>query len=409
MLGVYLVQIYLANLKAGFKIASMIERRDKARLESLLGSFPVVGLVGARQVGKTTLARMLAEERPGRVIYLDLERPSDLARLAEPELYLRQHEERLVILDEIQRRPDLFPVLRPLVDARRRSGRFLLLGSASPELLRRSSESLAGRIAYHELGPFCLAEVGCEGNTADRLWCRGGFPVSFLAGSDERSFRWREAFVQTHLERDIPGFGIHVAPTVLRRFWQMIAHCHGQLWNASKVASSLGTTVPTVQRYLDILEHTFMVRRLSPFHANVKKRLVKAPKVYLRDSGLLHVLLGIRHLEDLIGHPSAGPSWEGWAMEQLLALLPDSWQSFFYRTRAGAEIDLVLLAPAVRRPIAVEFKWSAAPRPSKGFWLGIQDIQAEQGFVVYPGEEVYPLKENVTALPICAVERVVQT
>ena len=264
-----------------------------------LAKFPVVALVGARQVGKTTLARVLQRETVGGSVYIDLERPTDLAKLEAPELYLEMHAHELVILDETQRMPDLFPLLRSLVDADRRNGRFLLLGSASPDLVRQSSESLAGRVVHLELSPLSLEEVGATMENVWRLWQRGGFPRSFLAQTDADSLQWREAFIQTYLERDLPTLGVRIPSATLHRFWRMLAHSHGQLWNASKIAASLGISAPTARHYLDILQDTFVVRQLQPYHANLKKRLVKRPKAYLRDSGLLHALLQLETLEDL--------------------------------------------------------------------------------------------------------------
>ncbi len=378
----------------------MIPRRLEARLRAALRRFPVVALLGARQVGKTTLARLVAGRRAE---MLDLERPSDLAKLAEPELFLRSRAAELVVLDEVQRSPGLFAVLRALVDERRRPGRFLLLGSAAPELLRQSAESLAGRIVYHELAPLCLAEVGAR--HAGRLWLRGGFPDSFLARSEADSIRWREAFVATHLERDLPQLGIRVPLANLRRFWQMLAHSHGQLWNASKIGASLGITSPTVRHYLDILSATYMVRELMPHHANVKKRLVKAPKVYLRDSGLLHALLGVRGIGGLLGHPVCGASWEGWVIEQLLALAPAGSRAGFYRTAAGAELDLVLERPG-KPSIGFEVKRTAAPAVSKGLRAAIADLGLRRTYVVCPVRERFPLAPRVEALPVEALPEV---
>jgi hypothetical protein len=291
------------------------------------------------------------------------------------------------------------------VDADRRNGRFLILGSASPDLIRQASESLAGRILYHELSPFTLGEVKPSAANVRLLWCRGGFPGSFLAASARDSVRWRESFIQTHLERDIPALGIRIPSTALRRFWQMLAHSHGQLWNASKIASSLGMSAPTVRRYLDILQDTFMVRQLQPFHHDLKKRLVKSPKVYLRDSGLLHALLGLETPDDLLGHPSAGASWEGWVIEQILAVVPPAWRPWFYRTGAGAEIDMILERPGRRPLIALEIKYSSDPAPSRGFWSALSDLKGARGFVVCPAEERYPLGRNVYTLPIRELER----
>lgn len=383
----------------------MIKRSCTPQLLSLLTEFPAVGLIGARQVGKTTLAGMVAAQVDQPTVHLDLERPSDLDRLGEPELYLRPYADRLVILDEIHRRPGLFPVLRSLIDEQRRNGRFLVLGSASPDLMRQSSESLAGRIAYHELTLFSLLEVDRDRDLRT-LWTRGGFPDSFLAKTDEASFRWRQAFIQTHLERDMPALGIRVSSTALRRFWQMLAHCHGQLWNGSRVASSLGVSAPTVRHYLDILQDTFMIRQLQPYYANLKKRLVKSPKVYLRDSGLLHALLGITGFDALNGHPSAGASWEGWVIEQVLATMPAHWHSYFYRTSRGAEMDLILFPQLHQAPIAIEIKYSMTPKPTKGFHIAMDDLGAQRAYVIYPGTEPYPLAANTTALPATQIERI---
>ncbi len=371
-----------------------------------LRRFPVVGLVGARQVGKTTLARAVAR-RVGHAVYLDLERPSDAARLADPEFYLEPLADRLVILDEVQRNPALFPVLRSLIDARRRNGRFLVLGSASPDLSRQTSESLAGRIVYHELVPLTLDEVGARARTTlTGPWNRGGFPGSYLAASDARSVQWREAFIATHLQRDLPTLGVRIPAAALRRFWEMLAHFHGQLWNASKIAASLGVTAPTAKHYLDTLQDTFMVRVLPPFAANLKKRLVKSPKVYLRDSGLLHALLRIGDTDQILGHPIAGASWEGWVIEQALAIDGGRSGACFYRTAAGAEIDLVLERPHGRR-LAFEIKLGSAPSPSRGFWSGLDDLKPSAAFVVYPGTERYPLGKKVEALPVSMLASVV--
>lgn len=381
----------------------MILRRLTPHLQRSLKEFPATALLGPRQVGKTTLARVLAAGlQPDKAIYLDLELPSDLAKLAEPELYLRGHHDRLVVIDEVQRAPELFPLLRALIDQDRRPGRFLLLGSASPELSRFGSESLAGRIRYHELAPFSLDETGTD--TLLQLWSRGGYPPSFLCADDGESLRWRKAFIATYLERDIPQLGIRVPATMLRRFWTMVAHHHGNLWNASAIANALGVSSPTVNRYLDILCDTFIVRQLAPFSANLKKRLVKSPKVYIRDSGLLHALLGIRSHEELQGHPIAGASWEGMVIEQIFAILPAGTEPFFYRTSAGAEVDL-LLVPKSGTPLPVEIKHSLSPKISKGFRSVMDDLGCTRGVIVYPGEEAYPLASNVMALPLAMVDQ----
>lgn len=383
----------------------MIRRGLETAVVDSLSRFPVVGLLGARQVGKTTLAKRIAGQNFGSTVHLDLEKPSDLARLSEPELYLRQHASKLVILDEVQRRPDLFPVLRALVDEARHPGRFLVLGSASPDLLRTSSESLAGRIVYHELQPLTAEETGLRGEAALKLWTRGGFPLSFLAESDPASLEWREAFIATYLERDIPKLGIRVSATILGRFWQMLAHAHGQLWNASKIAASLGVTPPTVRHYLDILQDSFLVRQLQPYHPNLRKRYVKSQKVYVRDSGLLHGLLGLGSLDDLLGHPVAGPSWEGWMIEQIIAAAPKSWKPWFYRTGAGAEIDLVLEQPGKRPQLAFEIKFSASPTPSKGFWSALDDLREARGFVVCRTNERFPIGKGVVAMSVEGIRK----
>lgn len=378
----------------------MMRRHIEHKLNNALDTFPVVALVGGRQVGKTTLAKMVRAARVDACIHLDLERPSDLAKLQSPETYLESHEDKLVILDEIQRVPELFAVLRALVDTNRRNGRFLVLGSASPDLIRQSSESLAGRIRYIELAPLALGEIEPTPENINRLWVRGGYPDSFLAPTEPASAEWREAFVQTYLERDIPTLGIRIPAVTLRRFWQMLAHSHGQLWNANKIAGSLGVTHPTTNHYLDVLEDTFIARQLRPYHANLKKRLVKTPKVYLRDSGLLHSLLLLENLEDVLGHPTAGSSWEGWVIEQILALAPDTWRPWFYRTSGGAEIDLLLERPGRKSPLAFEIKRSSAPTPSRGFWSALRDLSGAEGHVICPCDEAYPLGEGVSTLPV---------
>ena len=377
----------------------MIERRRKRRILQYLDETPAVVLLGPRQVGKTTLARDIAAETPDS-LYLDLENPRDVARLADPGRYLELHAERLVILDEIQRMPDLFRVLRGQIDERRRQGRrsrqFLLLGSASDALLRQSSESLAGRVVYEELPGLNALEVGVGQET---LWIRGGFPDAFTARSDAASARWRLNFVRTYLERDIPQFGVRVPAETLRRFWTMLAHRQGGLLNASELARSLDVSVPAVTRYVDLLSDLMLVRRLPPYFANVGKRLVRTPKVYIRDSGILHLLLGLGNLDDVLSHPVVGASWEGFVIENLIAASPLGTDAWFYRTRAGAEIDLVLNLPD-RRLWAIEVKRSAAPRAVRGFELAANDLGAAERFVVHPGRESFPLSDTTTATPL---------
>ncbi len=397
----------LQKERPAFIIQGMITRLLQETIEKSLVNFPVVGLIGSRQSGKTTLAKMIADERLGQAVYLDLERTSDLSKLDEAELYLEQFQDKLVILDEVQRKPDLFPLIRALVDAdRSRRGRFLILGSASPDLIRQASESLAGRVAYHELTPFLLRET--ESDSVRELWFRGGYPLSYLASSEDESNTWREAFIRTYLEQDIPGLGFRIPAMQIRRFFEMVSHCHGQLWNANKLAGSMGVSAPAVRRYLDLLHDTFVLRQLTPYHVNTKKRLVKSPKVYVRDSGLLHSLLRIEHKETLLGSPHAGASWEGWVVEQVLSSLPSSWPTYFYRTSAGAEIDLVILPPG-QPPVAIEIKLSLAPKLTRGFHTAFSDLGCEQGFVIYPGQERYPMGKNVHAVPAKAIPELVQS
>jgi predicted AAA+ superfamily ATPase len=381
----------------------MIARLRNQTLQNALRRHPAVALLGSRQVGKTTLALAVAEGCPA--IYLDLESPADQRKLTEPELYLREQTGKLVILDEIQRVPELFPVLRGLIDERRRAGesagQFLILGSASIDLLRQSSESLAGRILYLELPPILCVELPAA-EEASKLWLRGGYPESLLAESDAASLEWRQAFISTYLERDIPALGPRIPAETLRRLWTMLAHEQGAPLNAAKLASSLGVSGQTIARYLDLLVDLFLVRRLPPWATNTGKRLVRSPKVYVRDSGLTHALLEIAHADSLAGHPVAGPSWEGHVVENLAACLPQGGRMSYYRTAAGAEIDLVLeLSPEERW--AVEIKRSRAPKLSKGYHAAFADTQATLGFVVYAGEEEYPLSHQTRAIPLPAL------
>jgi predicted AAA+ superfamily ATPase len=382
----------------------IIQRNIQETLLKSLKKYPVVGLLGSRQVGKTTLAKTIKELVRRDAVYLDLELPSDWNKLQDPELYLGQFNNTLVIIDEIQRMPALFPLLRALVDQNRIGGRFLILGSASPDLIRQASESLAGRIIYHELPPLNFLETGQ--NQVQALWLRGGYPESLLAESDPESFTWREAYIKTFLEMDLPQLGIRIPSIQLRRFWTMLAHSHGQLWNANKIASSLGVSAPTVRHYLDLLEDTFMVLQLPSYFANVKKRLIKSPKVYIRDSGLLHALLRIGTRDDLQGHPSLGSSWEGFVIEQIRSLLPANKDVYFYRTNAGAEIDL-LFFDEKNAPVAIEIKYSLSPVVSRGFWNAYEDLACQKGFVVYPGDEIYPIGKNLLVLPLKEITQII--
>jgi predicted AAA+ superfamily ATPase len=378
----------------------MIPRRLLPSLTTALAEVPAVALLGPRQAGKTTLALEVA--RTMRAVYLDLESYADRAKLSEPESYLAQHEDELVILDEIQRTPQLFQNLRGLIDAGRRrgrgKGRFLVLGSASIDLLKQSSESLAGRIRYLELAPLDAAEVGRE--RLDTLWLRGGFPESLLAASDGASLRWRTDFLRTYLERDIPQLGPRIPAETLRRFWTMLAHQQGGLLNAAALARALAVDGKTVASYLDLLVDLLLVRRLSPWHGNIRKRLVKSPKVYVRDSGLVHALLGIGDREMLLSHPVAGATWEGMAIESLIAAAPGGTEAHFFRTAAGAEIDLLLKRPGRRKPWAIEVKRGLAPKIERGFHLACETIRPERRLVVYGGVERFPLAEAVEAVSL---------
>jgi predicted AAA+ superfamily ATPase len=360
-------------------------------LNSALRRSPVVSLLGPRQSGKTTLARALLT--PDSENYFDLERPTSLRRLEDAETSLGELRG-LVVIDEVQRRPELFPILRVLIDRPRRPARFLLLGSASPALLRQSSESLAGRIEVIETAGFSVEEVGLNSNA--RLWLRGGFPRSFTASSEPRSFTWREEFIRTFLEQELPQLGIRIPSPQLHRFWTMLAHYHGQIWNAAEPAASLGLSQPTVRSYLDLMTSAYMIRQLQPWHENLSKRQVKAPKIYIRDSGLLHSLLGLRTRRDLLSHPKLGASWEGFVIEQLLhAVEPD--QAYFWATHQGAEIDLLMLRGS--RRVGVEIKRGDAPSLTPSMRIALDDLRLNKLWIIYPGQQRYNLNERVTAIP----------
>lgn len=378
------------------------------QLVSLLAQFPAVVLLGPRQAGKTTLA--LAEmARRGDAAYLDLELPSAQRQLDDPEAYLLAQRHRLVILDEVQRMPELFAVLRGIIDIRRRdgeaTGQFLLLGSATGVLLQQTSESLAGRVAQLELTPFQAREVlpaDAGGAALNALWVRGGFPLSWLTPGDEQSLRWREAFIATYLERDIPALGPRIPATTLRRLWTMLAHVQGGLLNQSQLAASLAVSGQTVSRYIDILCDLMLVRRLPAWHGNVGKRLVRAPKVYVRDSGIAHALLGLASLESVLSHPVAGASWEGFVIEQLLAAAPQA-EASFYRTAHGAEADLVLNLRHGETWV-IEIKRSSAPTVSKGFHLAAADVGATRKLLVAPVGASYPMRDGLEVMnPLTAV------
>ena len=377
--------IILANLEWRAIITSMTPRRIQPLVEDRLSHLPAVALLGPRQAGKTTLALAIAEGRKS--VYLDLESPLDREKLSDPIFYLSGHEEDLVIIDEVQRMPELFEILRGLIDQGRRrgkkSGRFLLLGSASIDLLRQS-ETLAGRIAYIELSPLDALEVGAEQH--GRLWVRGGFPESFLADSESRSLVWRQDFIRTYLERDIPQLGPRIPATTLQRFWTMLAHVQGGLFNAAHLARGLAVDGKTVSRYLDLLTDLMLARQLQPFQTNAGKRLVKSPKVYVRDSGIVHALLNIGDREALLGHPVSGTSWEGFVIENLIAAAPTRTAPLFYRTAAGAEVDLLLEIPT-HGLWAIDIKRGLTARPEKGFFVACGDLQPARRFLVNAGSE----------------------
>lgn len=375
----------------------MLQRRAYRHVTDALARQAAVALLGPRQVGKTTLALAVAAQQPS--VYLDLEQPADREKLRDPALYLSRHGDKLVILDEIHRAPEIFQTLRGLIDQNRRAGRrtgqFLLLGSASMDVLRQSGESLAGRIAYVEMAPLTVLEVAPAED--EKLWLRGGFPDSFLAGDEAASLAWRQDFIRTYLERDIPQFGTRIAAETLRRFWTMLAHIQGQPLNASRLGSGLGVKGQTVSGYTDLLVDLLLVRRLTPWHANTGKRLVKAPKLYIRDSGVVHALLRLADHEALLGHPVAGPSWEGFVIETLLDAAPPRTPASYYRAAGGAEIDLVLEVEG-SATWAIEIKRGLAPKLERGFHHARAELEPARSFVVYPGAERYPMGDGIEAI-----------
>ncbi len=365
------------------------------QIELALRVHPIAALLGPRQCGKTTIARMIAEQQSS--TYFDLENPVDVRRLSAP-LIVLQELSGLVIIDEIQRRPDLFELLRVLVDRPENNARFLILGSASPQLVRGASESLAGRIGFVDLSGFNLTEI--EADRRDRLWVRGGFPRSYLADDDTTSMMWRQDFMRTFLERDIPQLGITVAAETLRRFWTMIAHDHGETWNAAQFARSLGASEPTARRYLDILAGAYMVRILPPWFENLGKRQVKSPKIYVRDAGILHALLQLTTLADIQAHPKLGASWEGFAMEQIITLL-NTRDAYFWGTHGGAELDLLVRVGG--KHYGFEFKYADAPDATRSMHIAMKDLALEHLWVVYPGQQAYALDERISVTPLDAI------
>lgn len=372
----------------------LLRKGHLAAIQGLFDVFPVVALLGARQVGKSTLARILARRAKGPVEFLDLEDPEERRRLADPGLVLRELRG-LVVLDEVQALPEIFPLLRVLADRPGRPARFLVLGSASPELLRQSSESLAGRIGYHFLPGFDLGEVGVR--RLRSLWLRGGFPRSFLARTDAASLVWRQGFAQTFFARDLPGLGLGIPAPTMERFWAMLAHWHGQTWNSSEFARSFGVADTTVRRYLDLLTATFLVRQLRPWHENLAKRQVKSPKVYLADSGLLHAVLGLREFRDLQRHPKVGASWEGFLLQQVAARLgakPD--ECYFWSTYSGAELDLLVVRG--RQRLGFEFKYSETPQVTSSMRTALSDLKLDELVVVHGGSRSWPMADGIRAV-----------
>lgn len=375
----------------------MIERKTRSKIEEALNRQAAVAVIGPRQVGKTTLARSIADKRPS--VYLDLEASKDRSKLEDPYLFFNQHKDKLIVLDEIHRAPEIFQELRGVIDERRREGNrvghFLILGSASIDLLKQSGETLAGRIECVELGTLSISEISEEPETQRQLWLRGGFPDSFLAHQESDSFNFRDSFIRTYLERDVPMFGPRIPAETLKRLWTMLAHNQGSLLNASKLAKGLAISNPSVASYIDLLVDLLLVRRLPPFHLNIGKRLVKSPKTYVRDSGLLHALLNIETLDDLMGHPILGASWEGFVIENILSLVPERIRASFYRTIAGAEADLVLDWGGKKGLWVIEIKRGMAPKVEKGLKNALEDLNPKKTFIVYSGEDSYPKSSSI--------------
>jgi predicted AAA+ superfamily ATPase len=369
----------------------MIERSIKQELLKTINNFPVTGIIGPRQVGKTTLAKELAKSIGKKSIYIDLENPRDQIKLSDPVLFFESHLDKCVILDEIQLMPELFSVIRSMVDIKREASRYILLGSASPILIRQSSQSLAGRIAYIELSGFNVSELSLKSQSS--LWQRGGFPDAYLATDNDIWLQWIYNFIKTYVERDLPALGLKISPKVMHNLWTMIAHSHGQVINFSKIGRSLEWSSTSIKKYIDFLENAFLIRQLHPYHANIKKRIVKSPKVFIRDSGILHYLLNITTKEDLQGHPVKGHSFEGFVIEQIMQKLPNNFKAYFYRTQHGAECDLVL-TKASKPVMAIEIKYSSSPKLTKGNQISFDDIGAQYNYVITPNSDDFLIDKN---------------
>jgi predicted AAA+ superfamily ATPase len=375
-----------------------INRNITASIEKYLQNFPAVAIIGPRQCGKSTLARFIVDKIQ-ESMYLDLENPDDLSRLEQPSLFFNQYQDRLICLDEIQQKPEIFSVLRSIIDKSGLNRQFLILGSASPDLLKQSNETLAGRIIYQELTPFLTSEIDHmqDEKLYDNYWIRGGFPRSYLAVDDEISYKWRKSFIKTFLERDIPNLGIFYPPITMERLWQMLAHVHGQVINLSQLGNSLGISHTMVRNYLDVLQQTFMIRILKPYSGNLKKRLIKSPKIYIRDTGILHALQNVMNFDMLLGNPIAGASWETLVIENILGNT-ENFNTSFYRTSNGTEIDLILERGTDK--YAIECKLSSAPKLSAGFYHAIDELGISRAWIAAPVDEPYPVKENVTVAPL---------
>ena len=377
----------------------MIIRKIIAEIKDSIRYFPAIGIIGPRQVGKTTLAKVLQSQIDKPSIYLDLELDEDIVRLQNAQAYLQSHQDKCVIIDEIQLMPRLFPLLRSLIDQERVSARFLILGSASPSIIRQSSETLAGRIAYHELAPLSLSEIQSSGISMAEHWFRGGFPNALLAANDEVAKKWLRNFANTFMEKDLKSMGYEISLQTMSKLYRMVAHIHGQIQNASTLSQALGVSNPTVTKYLNLLEGGFLIHRLEPYYVNLGKRLVKSPKIYFRDTGLLHQLSTIPSFEALQGNQLIGASWEGYVIEQIRRALDDSWQFYYYRTIAGAETDLVLISPNGTMT-CVEIKYSVSPVITKGFYQSMKDLKPSHQYVIVPSGSPYFFREN---LKVCSL------
>ncbi len=377
----------------------MVNRLKTSDLLETLNSFPVLAIVGPRQVGKTTLAKYLSQKNTKDSVYIDLENQSDIAKLSDPILFFENNENRCVILDEIQRVPELFPTLRSIIDKNRVPGRFLILGSASPHAIRNSSESLAGRIAYEELTPFSIMGINAI-NSQDFHWLGGGFPDAFLAKLPSTRNKWLKNFIQTYVERDLPMLGLDINRTVIRKFWTMLAHLNGQLLNMATLGKSLELTSTTIKRYISFLEEAFLIRQLQPYYVNIKKRLVKSPKVYIRDSGILHNLLGITNFSNLEGNPILGYSWEGYVIEQICQLLPDGYEPYFYRTHQGAECDLIITKNSLPH-YGIEIKYTSSPKVTKGLRQSLEDVGTKKNYIITPKTDDYMITRDIR---VCSLQ-----